>query len=150
MVAPQPPHHASWFKVRAALLPQGSKATLLLAFSSVGHQEESHLKPRALISPALHHPLPKLQSEINFLGPSLLPAWVGSTCPAQLPNLSVRIWWPVGNSWMLVASWLPQRPCPPDHILMEEKETRSGLRIRVSVPQTLLHPPRSFFPLFST
>ena len=124
-------------------------------------------KPRPLKSAVLHHPLPKLQYEMDFLERCLRPAWVGSTSPvcllragntptshrplsAPLPNLSVRILWPVGNSWVLVASWLPRRPCPPEHILLaEEKETRSGLRIRNSVPPTSVNFPRSSFPLFS-
>ena len=84
-------------------------------------------KPRPLKSAVLHHPLPKLQYEMDFLERCLRPAWVGSTSPvcllragntptshrplsAPLPNLSVRILWPVGNSWVLVAAGFPGGP----------------------------------------
>lgn len=168
----------SWWLLSHHTMPRGRKSGL--PHSLKGRRRPSfgpslqwvikmshNLKPRPLKAPVLCHPLCNLQYEMNFLGQCLRPAWVGSTSPvcllrvgntptshqplsAQLPNLSVRTLWPMGNSWVLVASWLPRRPWPPEHILLvEEKETSSGLRIRNSIPPTSLNFPRSSFPLFS-
>lgn len=160
----------SWWLLSHHTMPRGRKSGL--PYSLKGRRQPSfgpslhwvikmshNLKSRLLKAPVPCHPPRKLQYEMNFFELCLRPAWVGSTSlvcllrvgntptshqplSAQLPNLSVRILWPVGNSWVLMASWLPRTACPPEHILLvEEKETKSGLRIRNGVPPMSLNFP---------